>query len=164
MAINPSNLFMVVSKQLPFSRQFLFGFFRNTNAVAVNHSVDHWTTFQIHSHILIHSSSQNSFESNVGRLFSQGNHVLMLNYHIELVPGQSFRVGNLKVTLVCVDGENVSFSIDEDDNGPMGTEFCNSDNDSMNFDRELVLALELVFSREQREQAVQRPVLALTEV
>ena len=46
----------------------------------------------------------------------------------------------------------------------MGTEFCNSDNDSMNVDRELVLASELVFSREQREQAVQRPVLALTEV
>ncbi|MCA9034361.1 MAG: hypothetical protein KDA91_04475 [Planctomycetaceae bacterium] len=61
----------------------------------------------------------------------------MLNHHIDLVPGQSVRVGNVRVTLVSVNGDQVAVEID----GDSGTELLMLSETSNAVSEELELAL-----------------------
>ncbi len=40
----------------------------------------------------------------------------MQHHHIEVIPGESVRVGNLIVTLLYVDGDHVALAIEDPDN------------------------------------------------
>ena len=64
----------------------------------------------------------------------------MLNHHIDLVPGQSFHVGNLRVTLVCVNGDEVAIRVDPNDDGS-GDAICELiDGSHARSESELILA------------------------
>ncbi len=59
-------------------------------------------------------------------------------HHVDLVPGQTVRVGNLLVTLVAVQGSTVQFHVQDDD----GTSFFSDPFDDSCLQPELVAAAD----------------------